>query len=123
MVSSKCSQVESPSPLVLTAPLMPPCAQTECERFTGTTEKRSTACPPSAILIAAARPARPPPTIAILVPLLAILEESSQQSARTYKSNRGIDTDEQHENSKTNARVAGQPLRAFANGDAPINQE
>src|SRR5207244_9471976 len=68
-VSSKCSQVESPSPLVLTAPLMPPCAQTECERFTGTTENKSTECPASAIFIAAASPARPPPTIAILIPL------------------------------------------------------
>ena len=36
---------ESPSPLVLTAALMPPCAQTECERFTGTSEKRSTVLP------------------------------------------------------------------------------
>src|SRR5712691_3676351 len=68
-VASKCSQVESPSPLVLTAPLMPPCAQTECERFTGTTENKSTACPASAIFIAAASPASPPPTIAILIPL------------------------------------------------------
>src|ERR687883_851724 len=66
-VWSKCSQVESPSPLVLTAPLMPPCAQTECERLTGTTEKRSTACPASASFIAAASPASPPPTMANLV--------------------------------------------------------
>ena len=35
-VSSKCSQGESPSPFVLTAPLMPPCAHTEWERLTGT---------------------------------------------------------------------------------------
>src|SRR5215470_9450452 len=74
-VSSKCSQVESPSPLVLTAPLIPPWAHTECERFTGTTENRSTAMPPSAIFIAADNPARPPPTIAIFTPLLAIIRD------------------------------------------------
>src|SRR6185295_20327974 len=77
----------------------------------------------SAIRIAAARPASPPPTIAILVPLLAMLENSSQQSTRTYESNCRVDADEQQENSKANAGVAGQTLRALANGDAPINQK
>src|SRR3954454_16966643 len=48
---------------------MPPCAQTECERLTGTTEIRSTSCPASAIFIAAAKPASPPPTIAIFKPV------------------------------------------------------
>src|SRR5690348_10898264 len=57
---------ESPSPLVLTAPLIPPCAQTECERLTGTIENRSTSPPISAILITAASPASPPPTTIIL---------------------------------------------------------
>src|SRR5919202_1095396 len=81
-VSSKCSHVESPSPLVLTAPLMPPCAQTECERLTGTTEKRSTLCPASAIFIAAANPASPPPTIATRMPLLAMsVKNPSEQPA------------------------------------------
>src|ERR1019366_4641271 len=45
--------------------LMPPCAHTECERFTGTIENRSTSPPISAILMTAARPARPPPTTMI----------------------------------------------------------
>jgi hypothetical protein len=63
---------ESPSPFVLTAPLIPPCAQTECERLTGTTEIKSTSCPASAIFIAAAKPAKPPPTIAIFNSLVAI---------------------------------------------------
>src|SRR5713226_6314990 len=80
-VSSKCSQVESPSPFVLTAPLMPPCAQTECERFTGTTENRSTACPASAIFIAAASPASPPPTTAILIPLAIDSSENVRQTS------------------------------------------
>src|SRR5438105_652537 len=44
---------------------MPPCAHTECERFTGTIENRSTLPPLSAILITAESPARPPPTTII----------------------------------------------------------
>src|SRR4051794_9588157 len=41
---------------------MPPWAQTEWERLTGTREKRSTGMWSSASFMAAARPARPPPT-------------------------------------------------------------
>src|SRR6267142_1571135 len=116
-VSSKCSQVESPSPLVLTAPLIPPCAQTEWERFTGTTEKRSTAWPPSAIFIAAASPARPPPTIAIFSPLLAIdLKDASQQSAGMYKAHGSVNANQQEHDSESYARVPGKPLCAFADG-------
>src|SRR6266849_3501450 len=66
MVSSKCCHVESPSPFRFLAALIPPCAHTECERFTGTIENRSTVPPFSAILITAERPARPPPTTMIL---------------------------------------------------------
>src|SRR5215469_5767092 len=66
MVSSKCAQALSPSPLRFLAELMPPCAQTECERLTGTMEKRSTLPPASAILMTAERPASPPPTTMIL---------------------------------------------------------
>src|ERR1700719_3057807 len=66
MVSSKCCQVESPSPFRFLAALIPPCAHTECERFTGTIENRSTLAPISAILMTAASPARPPPTTMIL---------------------------------------------------------
>src|SRR3954471_22573648 len=66
MVSSKCCHVVSPSPFRFFAALMPPCAQTECERFTGTMENKSTVPPFSAILITAESPARPPPTTMIL---------------------------------------------------------
>src|SRR5579862_3931626 len=66
MVSSKCFQVESPSPFRFFAALMPPCAHTECDRFTGTIENRSHSPPISAILITAANPASPPPTTIIL---------------------------------------------------------
>src|SRR5690348_7726250 len=64
-VSSKCFQVESPSPLRFLAALMPPCAHTECERFTGTIENRSTWPPISAIFMTADKPASPPPTTMI----------------------------------------------------------
>src|SRR5581483_8965012 len=60
--STKWISGESPSPLVLTAPLMPPCAHTECERRQGTNENTSTSWPASAILMTVIRPARPPPT-------------------------------------------------------------
>ncbi len=73
MVSSKCFQVESPSPFKFLAALMPPCAHTECERFTGTMENRSTCPPISAILMTAERPARPPP-ITMIFGLDAIFE-------------------------------------------------
>src|SRR5579859_2826742 len=66
MVSSKCLSVESPSPLRSLAALMPPCAQTEWERLTGTMENKSTFPPASAILMTAASPAKPPPTTMIL---------------------------------------------------------
>src|SRR5579863_6626979 len=66
MVSSKCLSVVSPSPLRFLAALIPPWAQTEWERLTGTMEKRSTLPPASAILMTAASPAKPPPTTMIL---------------------------------------------------------
>src|SRR6516164_5464829 len=66
MVSSKCLKTSSPSPLRFLAALMPPWAQTEWERLTGTMEKRSTLPPASAILMTAERPASPPPTTMIL---------------------------------------------------------
>src|SRR5689334_14344407 len=125
MVSSKCNQVESPSPFVLTAPLMPPCAQTECERFTGTTEKRSTECPASAIFIAAARPASPPPTIAIFIPAAIDLvsKNSGYQTARANEGNRGVNSDSQQQEPNRDARVTGQTLRALADRDAPIDHK
>src|SRR5580700_185790 len=61
-VSSKWTWGESPSPLVFTLALMPPWAQTECERLTGTSEKRSTGTPASHSLMTVISPASPPPT-------------------------------------------------------------
>src|ERR1044071_2414462 len=124
-VSSKCFQGESPSPFVLTAPLMPPCAQTECERLTGTTEKRSTECPASAIFIAAARPARPPPTIATRMPLFAMLCESyqSEESAVPPEGHLRVDADGEEQKPEGDAGVARVALRALADDDAPVHRE
>src|SRR4029079_7584121 len=61
-VSSRWTCGLSPSPLVFTEALIPPCAQTECDRFTGTREIRSTGTLASQSLITVIRPASPPPT-------------------------------------------------------------
>src|ERR1700753_2427491 len=103
---------------------MPPCAQTECERFTGTTEKSSTECPASAIFIAAASPASPPPTIATRIPLFAMsVENPSEQSARSNECDLGVDADRQKHEANCDAGVAGHALRALADDDAPVNGE
>src|SRR5918998_3170962 len=125
-VSSKCSHVESPSPFVLTAPLMPPCAQTECERLTGTTEKRSTEWPDSAIFIAAASPASPPPTTAIFksFPGVAMsVENPSQQPAGADESDGRVEADEEEREADGDAGVAGQALRRRADNDPPVDHE
>src|ERR1043166_8309937 len=116
-VSSKCSQVESPSPFVFTAPLMPPCAQTECERLTGTTENRSTSCPASAIFMVAASPARPPPTTAILIGFAITLENSSQQPAWVNEGDGRIDPHGQKHDTERDTGVTCQTLRPLANSD------
>ena len=66
MVSKVWISGLSSSPLMFTAALMPPWAQTLWLRFTGTMLKSSTSWPPSASLIEAIRPARPPPTMMYL---------------------------------------------------------
>src|ERR1700722_13138918 len=81
-VSSKCFHVESPSPFRFFAALMPPCAHTECDRFTGTIENRSTVAPISAILITAASPASPPPTT-IILGVAILLHRPSVRPGRT----------------------------------------
>src|ERR1700758_976849 len=82
MVSSKCFQVESPSPFRFFAALMPPCAHTECERFTGTIENRSHSPPISAILMTAASPANPPPTTMIFGAAMLLHPRCSGRVAR-----------------------------------------
>src|SRR5262249_51897274 len=61
-VSSKCIHSLYPCCRAISLQaLIPPCAQTECERLTGTIENRSTSTPSSASLIVQASPAKPPP--------------------------------------------------------------
>src|SRR5580692_3382308 len=91
MVSSKCLSVVSPSPLRFLAALIPPWAQTEWDRLTGTMEKRSTLPPASAILITAARPASPPPTTMILgdaIKFPILLRESFGQTVEVPQQSR-----------------------------------
>src|SRR3954451_19267490 len=62
-VSSKCIHSLNPCCRAISlVALMPPCAQTLCERLTGTIENKSTPTPSSASLMVQARPAKPPPT-------------------------------------------------------------
>src|SRR5690242_8606082 len=70
---------------------MPPCAQTECERFTGTSEMRSTGTLASQSLITVIRPARPPPTTTtrrtlppslLMVLLAAMLRDAPKAATR-----------------------------------------
>src|ERR1700761_652838 len=67
---------------------MPPWAQTECERLTGTIENKSTCPPASAILMTAASPANPPPTTMILGTAIfyRILSSTKQDIAQNQKS-------------------------------------
>src|SRR5215471_669117 len=114
-VSSKCSQVESPSPLVLTAPLMPPCAHTECERRQGTNENTSTSCPASASLMMAASPARPPPTT--MKRCLAISGPDGDEREQRVQS----EQDEDH--ADPGAQIGGQLLRARPDRDPPVDEK
>src|SRR5688500_10223763 len=105
--------------------MMPPCAQTECERLTGTTEKRSTACPPSAIFIAAASPAKPPPTIAIRMPFCAaiVLENPFQQPAvAPHERRRHVEPEGEQQDAEADAGVAREALRPLADDDAPVHR-
>src|SRR5215831_8013175 len=114
-VSSKCSQVESPSPLVLTAPLMPPCAHTECERRQGTNEKTSTSCPASASLMMAASPARPPPTT--MKRCLAMSLSDGDECEE------GVQPEEREDDADPRAEEGRQPLGAWTDRDSPVNEE
>src|SRR5947209_546914 len=105
---------------------MPACAQTECERLTGTTENRLTECPASAIFIAAASPASPPPTIAILIPFVPAaisVKDSSEQASVFDESGLCVDANSQQHNSNNDAGITGQPLCTLADCYAPVNHK
>src|SRR5580692_3167699 len=136
MVSSKCFQVESPSPFRFFAALIPPWAQTECERFTGTMENRSTCPPISAILITAASPARPPPITVILGVVAILLEFRSVHGggkrnlsrARRFHGCRqerihGHRTDSHKQQSDRQADIPKPTPRLIPNRDAPLSRK
>src|SRR5436190_14340609 len=66
---------------------MPPCAQTECERLTGTMEKRSTGIPDSAARMVAMSPARPPPTIMIFGCLIWVCNRKQRGDRKSTRLN------------------------------------
>src|SRR5579864_502548 len=140
MVSSKCCQVESPSPLRFLAALMPPCAQTEWERFTGTIENRSTWPPISAILMTAARPARPPPTTMIFGAAAAMSvhrpcgKNFRMTGIHNVAAGSGLlealaecikadESDDAHEEEECEANFEEPFLRLLAGDDAPLRAE
>src|SRR5713101_9294856 len=125
MVSSKCFQVESPSPFRFFAALMPPCAQTECERFTGTMENRSTGTPDSATRIAAISPARPPPTMMIfgfLIRGVSLGVCPQREPGVVQAESDGDACDRQHGADKC-AEITGGTLRPCGHCNAPLARE
>ncbi len=77
---------------MLTLALMPPCAHTECERFTGTSEKRSTGTPASQSLMTVISPASPPPTTTTrrtLPDSLRLTEVADLEAAMQVEAGRG----------------------------------
>src|ERR1700675_2292605 len=125
MVSSKCFQVESPSPFKFLAALMPPCAQTECDRFTGTMEKRSTGTPDSATRIAAISPARPPPTIMIFGFFMRAISLSvgPQRKPCVVQSESDGDSCDCQRDADDSAKVARSGLRTGRHRNAPLAGE
>src|SRR5205807_4536159 len=74
----------SPSPLVFTAPLMPPWAQTEWLRLTGTIEQTSTCLPASASLMTVISPDNPPPTTMYRSAILLTPPARRRHSAQAF---------------------------------------
>src|SRR6476646_9298083 len=107
---------ESPSPFVLTAPLIPPCAQTEWLRLTGTIEKRSTPIPISAARTAVMRPARPPPT-------MMIRSFSAISTALQPERLDAPDADVRQDQEDDRRDVHHPPLRLRADRQAPDDRE
>src|SRR5215469_7854465 len=136
-VSSKCCQVESPSPFRFLAALMPPCAQTECERFTGTIENRSTCPPISAILMTAASPASPPPTTMIFgAAAISVHPPSGNNCPGIHNVSTGSglletraecvqasESDDAHKEEECEANPKQPLLCFFAGNNAPLRRE
>src|SRR6266542_3605463 len=106
---------ESPSPFVLAAPLMPPWAQTEWLRLTGTIEKMSTPIPISAARTAVMSPARPPPTMMIR----SFSAMRSLQAKRLDSPDADVGEDEED----GGRDIQHSALRPRSDGQAPHNRE
>ena len=115
MVSWKWCSGESPSPMVLIAPLIPPWAQAECDLFGGTSENTLTAAPFSTALIVAIKPADPPP-ITIMFGLL-ICSPPYRNATSEFTPTMAITKN------ATDADNAGDPLASRTHGYPPSNAE
>src|SRR5579862_804643 len=118
---------------------MPPWAHTECDRFTGTMENRSTVAPISAILITAASPASPPPTTTILGVAILLHRPSVVGCRRPRVHNicsrtrrlleafaeriQAHQTDDAEEHEKCQAHAQKPLLGLVAGNDAPLRSE
>src|ERR1051325_11473282 len=111
---------ESPSPFVCTATLMPPWAQTECDRFTGTTEKSITLPPFSATRIAAIRPASPPPT---MMTRGSAMESVGEGVSRRDEMPDGEPADREQAEAQRVEDHAARVLRARTDGETPADAE
>src|SRR5882724_12017186 len=97
---------------------MPPCAQTECDRFTGTMEKSSTGTPDSATRIVAISPARPPPTTMILAVSFSYVKSKGMPVQPEAENNQNSDNAKC--NSDHRAEPPGRLLRPGGRGQAPL---
>src|SRR5271167_2434813 len=99
---------------------MPPCAHTECVRFTGTMENRSAVTPVSATLMAAISPASPPPTIIIFGCLIG---RSPQRERPVMQCNHNRDANESKAHGNSRAEPTRRALRRDANRNSPLARE
>src|ERR1700730_18128107 len=122
---------------------MPPCAHTECERFTGTIEKRSTFAPISPILMTAASPASPPPMTMIFGAAISLHRLSVRcrfgfsgvgcvhnRSARGRSLLKALaecvqahQAHRAHEQEQSQAQLEKSLLRLVAGDDSPLRRE
>src|SRR4029077_6199994 len=104
---------------------MPPCAQTECERFTGTIENKSTGTPDSATRIAAISPARPPPTMMIFGFLIrgVSLGVCPQREPSVVQPERDGDACDRQHGADNSAKVTSGALRTCGHRNTPLAGE
>src|SRR5690242_16255339 len=103
---------------------MPPCAQTECDRFTGTIENSSTGTPDSAMRIVAIRPARPPPTTMIFGSLMISRSQiTAERMPAECESRDDGESDDRKRDCYHRTKPSGGALRSRCDGDTPLAAE